>query len=67
MPTSKPYRSLRHGTAVALQTAEALGMTMLCEGGNEVVYWNDKPVVRIVPCNFRPTEVDYLLSDPSNA
>ena len=42
-------------------------MTLFCEGVNEVAYRNKKPVVRIVPCNFRPTEVDHLLGDPSNA
>ncbi len=50
-------------------TAEALDM-QLCwegEGVNEVAYWNEKPVVRIDPRYFRPTEVETLLGDPSKA
>ena len=37
------------------------------EGVNEVAYWNDKPVVKIDPRYFRPTEVETLLGDPSKA
>jgi GDPmannose 4,6-dehydratase len=50
-------------------TAEALGMQPRWEGEgvNEVAYWNEKPVVRIDPRYFRPTEVETLLGDPSKA
>ena len=50
-------------------TAEALGMPLRWEGEgvNEVAYWNEKPVVRIDPRYFRPTEVETLLGDPSKA
>jgi GDPmannose 4,6-dehydratase len=50
-------------------TAEALGMQLRWEGEsvNEVAYWNKKPVVRIDPRYFRPTEVETLLGDPSKA
>ena len=50
-------------------TAEALGMQPRWEGEgvNEVAYWNEKPVVRIDPRYFRPTEVKTLLGDPSKA
>jgi GDPmannose 4,6-dehydratase len=50
-------------------TAEALGMQLRWEGEgvNEVAYWNEKPVVRIDPRYFRPTEVETLLGDPSKA
>ena len=50
-------------------TAEALGMQLNWkgEGVNEVAYWNEKPVVRIDPRYFRPTEVETLLGDPSKA
>ena len=50
-------------------TAEALGMQLHWEGKgvNEVAYWNEKPVVRIDPRYFRPTEVETLLGDPSKA
>ena len=50
-------------------TAEALGMALRWEGQgiNEVAYWNEKPVVRIDPRYFRPTEVETLLGDPSKA
>jgi GDPmannose 4,6-dehydratase len=37
------------------------------EGVNEVAYWNDRPIVRIDPRYFRPTEVETLLGDPSKA
>jgi GDPmannose 4,6-dehydratase len=51
------------------KTATALGMQMRWEGGgvNEVGYWNDKPIIRIDPRYFRPTEVETLLGDPSKA
>jgi GDPmannose 4,6-dehydratase len=50
-------------------TAEALGMELRWEGESvhEVAYWNEKPVVRIDPRYFRPTEVETLLGDPSKA
>lgn len=50
-------------------TAEALGMELRWEGQgvNEMAYWNDKPIVRIDPRYFRPTEVETLLGDPTKA
>lgn len=50
-------------------TAEALGMQLRWEGQgvNETALWNDKPVVKIDPRYFRPTEVETLLGDPSKA
>jgi GDPmannose 4,6-dehydratase len=50
-------------------SAEALGMALRWDGMgvNEVAYWNEKPVVRIDPRYFRPTEVETLLGDPSKA
>jgi GDPmannose 4,6-dehydratase len=36
-------------------------------GVDEVGYWNDKPIVKIDPRYFRPTEVETLLGDPSKA
>jgi GDPmannose 4,6-dehydratase len=50
-------------------TAEALGIHLRWEGEgvNEVAYWNEKPVVRIDPRYFRPTEVETLLGDPTKA
>ncbi len=50
-------------------TAEELGKTLRWEGEgvNEVGYWNDKPIVKIDPRYFRPTEVETLLGDPSKA
>jgi GDPmannose 4,6-dehydratase len=50
-------------------TAAELGMQLRWEGAgvNEVAYWNEKPVVRIDPRYFRPTEVETLLGDPSKA
>jgi GDPmannose 4,6-dehydratase len=50
-------------------TAEALGIELRWEGEgvHEVAYWNTKPVVRIDPRYFRPTEVETLLGDPSKA
>jgi len=50
-------------------TAAELGMPLRWEsqGVNEVGYWNDKPVIKIDPRYFRPTEVETLLGDPSKA
>ena len=50
-------------------TAQDLGMSLRWEGAgvDEVGYWDDKPVVRIDPRYFRPTEVDTLLGDPTKA
>jgi GDPmannose 4,6-dehydratase len=50
-------------------TAEELGIALSWqgEGINEIAYWNGKPVVRIDPRYFRPTEVETLLGDPSKA
>ena len=50
-------------------TAEALGMALRWEGQgvNEMAYWNDKPIVRIDPRYFRPTEVETLLGDATKA
>jgi len=50
-------------------TAEALGMPLSWQGAgiNEVAYWGHKPIVRIDPRYFRPTEVETLLGDPSKA
>ena len=50
-------------------TAEALGMQLRWEGEgvNEVGYAGEKPIVRIDPRYFRPTEVQTLLGDPSRA
>ena len=50
-------------------TASELGMSLLWQGQgvNEVAYWKDKPVVKIDPRYFRPTEVETLLGDPTKA
>ncbi len=50
-------------------SAAELGMPLRWDGQgvNEVGYWNDKPVVKIDPRYFRPTEVETLLGDPSKA
>ena len=50
-------------------SATELGMQFRWEGQdvNEVGYWNDKPVVKIDPRYFRPTEVETLLGDPTKA
>jgi GDPmannose 4,6-dehydratase len=50
-------------------TAEELGMSLRWDGAgvDEVGYWGDKPILRIDPRYFRPTEVDTLLGDPSKA
>lgn len=51
------------------KTATALGMQLRWEGQgvDEVGYWNDKPIIKIDPRYFRPTEVETLLGDPSKA
>jgi GDPmannose 4,6-dehydratase len=50
-------------------SATELGIQLRWEGRgvNEVGYWNDKPVIKIDPRYFRPTEVETLLGDPSKA
>ena len=50
-------------------TAAELGMKIRWEGKgvDEVGYHGDKPIIRIDPHYFRPTEVDTLLGDPSKA
>lgn len=50
-------------------SAAELGMRLRWEGqgANEVGYWNDKPIIKIDPRYFRPTEVETLLGDPSKA
>ena len=50
-------------------TAAELGMSLrwVGQGVDEVGYWNDKPIVKIDPRYFRPTEVETLLGDPSKA
>jgi GDPmannose 4,6-dehydratase len=50
-------------------TAKAIGMELRWEGQgvNEMAYWNEKPIVRIDPRYFRPTEVETLLGDPTKA
>lgn len=49
--------------------ADVLGMSLCWEGKgvNEVAYWKNKPIVRIDPRYFRPTEVESLLGDPIKA
>jgi GDPmannose 4,6-dehydratase len=51
------------------KTAAALGMQLRWEGAgiNEVGHWDNKPIIRIDPRYFRPTEVETLLGDPSKA
>ena len=51
------------------KTAAALGMQLRWEGQgvDEVGYWSDKPIIKIDPRYFRPTEVETLLGDPSKA
>ena len=51
------------------KTAAALGMQLRWEGEgvNEVGYWNDRPIIKIDPRYFRPTEVETLLGDPTKA
>ena len=50
-------------------TAIELGMPLRWEGSgaDEVGYWKDKPIIKIDPSYFRPTEVETLLGDPSKA
>ena len=50
-------------------TADALGMELCWEGKGveEQAYWNGKPIIKIDPRYFRPTEVETLLGDPSKA
>lgn len=50
-------------------TAVELGMQITWQGTgvDEVGYVNEKPIVRIDPRYFRPTEVETLLGDPSKA
>lgn len=50
-------------------TAEALGMELRWEGTGlaEAAYWNERPIVKIDPKYFRPTEVETLLGDPTKA
>ena len=51
------------------KTAAALGMQLRWEGQgvNEIGYCDNKPIIRIDPRYFRPTEVETLLGDPSKA
>jgi GDPmannose 4,6-dehydratase len=51
------------------KTAAALGMQLRWQnkGINEVGYWDNKPIIKIDPRYFRPTEVASLLGDPSKA
>lgn len=37
------------------------------QGLEEIGYWQDKPIVRVDPRYFRPTEVETLLGDPTKA
>jgi GDPmannose 4,6-dehydratase len=50
-------------------SADAIGMELRWEGKGveEQAYWNGKPIVKIDPRYFRPTEVETLLGDPSKA
>ena len=49
--------------------AQELDMSIRWEGSgvDEVGYWVNKPIVRIDPRYFRPTEVETLLGDPTKA
>ena len=51
------------------KAATALGMQLRWEGNgvDEVGYWNNKPIIKIDPRYFRPTEVETLLGDPTKA
>ena len=51
------------------KAAAVLDMELRWEGQgvHEVGYWNEKPVIRIDPRYFRPTEVESLLGDPGKA
>ena len=50
-------------------TAAEIGIQLRWEGEgiNEVGYWGDKPIVKIDPRYFRPSEVETLLGDPHKA
>ncbi len=50
-------------------TASELGIKINWQGNgvNEVGLWDSKPIVRIDPRYFRPTEVETLLGDPGKA
>jgi GDPmannose 4,6-dehydratase len=50
-------------------SAEALGMKLewMGKGIEEMAFWNGKPIVKIDPRYFRPTEVETLLGDPTKA
>jgi GDPmannose 4,6-dehydratase len=49
--------------------SKCLGKELIWEGDglNEIGYWDQKPVIKIDPRYFRPTEVDSLLGDSSFA
>jgi GDPmannose 4,6-dehydratase len=49
--------------------AKELGMeiTWRGQGVDEIGAWNGKDIVKVDPRYFRPTEVETLLGDPSNA
>ena len=51
------------------KTAFALGMHIRWEGKglDEVGYWGDKPVVKVDPGYYRPTEVESLVGDPAKS
>ncbi|MBA0902214.1 MAG: GDP-mannose 4,6-dehydratase [Candidatus Nitrotoga sp.] len=51
------------------KTATVLGIKLRWNGQdvNEVGYWDDRPIVRVDPRYFRPTEVETLLGDPTKA
>jgi GDPmannose 4,6-dehydratase len=50
-------------------SAEALDMQLQWtgQGVEEVALWNGRPIVKIDPRYFRPTEVETLLGDPTKA
>ncbi len=49
--------------------AEEIGIEIRWEGCgvDEIGYQGSKPIVRVDPCYFRPTEVETLLGDPTKA
>ncbi len=51
------------------KTAAAMNMQIRWEGRgiDEIGYWENRPVIRIDPRYFRPTEVASLLGDPTKA
>ena len=51
------------------KTVAALGISIRWQGKgvDEIGYWDQKPIIRIDPRYFRPTEVETLLGDPSKA